>query len=206
MALVIAESRRFDRIEEPELVHEDLPAELLERLAWRVAAALRRYLVAKRGLEAAEADGAIAAAVGDLLAGHDEGKALDAAAHRLARRLNAGGGIDDARLRAALDGGRLALFVALISVRAGLDPAAGFELALDPAGARLAVLLRAAGVERATAVSILLDLVALDDAALASLVDDFDSLPVAAAIEALRPWRLAAGYRAAIAEIEGGAR
>lgn len=206
MALVIAESRRFDRIDEPELSHADLPAELLERLAWAVAAALRHYLISGRGLGATEAGEAVAGAVVELLGEHDEGMSLDAAAHRLARRLHAGGGIDDGRLRAALDAGRLALFVALLSVRTGLDPAAGHELALDPSGPRLAVLLRAAGIERSAAVSMLVDIVVLDDAALSALVDDYDALPVADAIEALKPWRLAAGYRRAVAAFEEGRR
>lgn len=206
MALIIAESRRFDRIDEPELAHDDLPAELLELLAWRVAAALRTYLIRRRGLQPGKIDPALAGAAAELLAEHDEGKSLEAAAHRLARRLHASGGIDDARLRDALDGGRFALFVALLAVRSGIEPAAAYELALDPTGARLALLLRAGGIEREAAVSMLVDIVALDDAALGNLVDDYDSLPVAEAVEALRPWRLPEAYRGAVARLEAGRR
>lgn len=204
IALLAAESRRFDRFHEPVIDSRDLPAEILHRLLWRVAAALRDYMVRVQRIDPAQADRAISAAANRSLAVHDEGGTIDAAAMRFARHLDARGGADDAALIRALHLGRFTLFVALLAVRAGLEHDIAFAMATDPGGDRLAVLLRAIGVERDAVAGILFEMAAINGLAedrLAEQLDDCMAMTVDSAVEAIRPWRLDRGYRAAIAEM-----
>ncbi|ODU20739.1 MAG: hypothetical protein ABS87_09460 [Sphingomonas sp. SCN 67-18] len=206
-ALLNAESRRFDRFHEPVIDSRDLPAEVLHRLVWRVAAALRDYMVRVQRIDPAMADGAAMAAANRLLSAHDEGEAIEAAAMRFARHLNGAGRADDAALVRALHLGRFALFVALMAVRAGIDHGAAFAMATDPGIGRLALLLRAIGVADDAATGILFEMAAINglpEDRLAERIEDCRAIAPDAAGEAIRPWRLDDGYRAAMAELAAG--
>lgn len=211
MELVIARSRRFDRFQEPDLGEVDLPAELQHKLVWLVAAALRQYIVQQHGI--GPVDGAIEEEAGALIAAHDEGAILEARAMRLARRLQALDRLDDALLARALSEGMLPLFIASLAARAGMAHAAAWEVTADPRGRGPAILLRAAGVGRDAAASILLaansrgPLVSgVEGEATAAQLELFDSLDVASAAEMLRLWRADPGYRASVARVSTRAR
>ena len=211
MELVIARSRRFDRFQEPDMGQVELPAELQHKLVWLVAASLRHYIVQQHGLSAV--DGIIEEAAGALVASHDEGTILEAHATRLARRLAGTGRLDGAILVRILSEGMLPLFIAGAASLCGLDYAAAWEVIADPRGRGPAILLRAAGVEREEAATVLLlanshgPLVsgAEGDATLAQL-ELYDGLDRASAEEVLRLWRAAPGYRAAVARVSTRAR
>jgi Uncharacterised protein conserved in bacteria (DUF2336) len=198
MGLLILESGRIDRFGDPAFGRFDLPAEIQHRLAWQVAAALRRYLVRVHGVAPARADAALAAAVAGLLARYDEGAGADPAAYRLARRLDELGRLDAKLLGRLLGGAGLAVLVAALAVRSGLDPADAWTLLADPRGAVL--LLRAAGCARDTAANILLDL-GVGEGALPRRLDSFDSLAPDEAAAELAAWRADPAYRAAILEV-----
>jgi hypothetical protein len=197
MGLLILESGRVDRFGDPAVGRSDLSADIQHRLAWRVAAALRRYLVRAQGVPAARADEALAAAVSGLLARYDEGAGAEATAYRLAHRLDELGRLDD-RLLGGLLGGGLPVLVSALAVRTRLDPADAWTLLADRRGAIL--LLRAAGCGRETAANILLDLGA-GEGALPGRLDVFDSLDAEAAAAELAAWRADPAYRAAILEV-----
>lgn len=202
-ALLRAENRRIDRFGEPTLGQGDLSAELLHRLVWRIAAALRHYLLEVGRIDDVLVDDALIASVTGILTRHDEGETVEARAMQLARAIP----LDDERLRAALDASRFSLFVAMLAVRAGVDHGAAFAMATDPAIGRLTVLLRATGVERDTAAAILFEMAAingLSEDALGDRVDDFSALGVDEARAAIRLWRLDRGYRSSIAELAAG--
>jgi len=211
MELVIARSRRFDRFQEPVLGHVDLPAELQHKLVWLAAAALRHYLVQQHGLRAV--DGPVERAASDFIAHYDEGAGLEAAAARLARRLQAAGRLDGALLTRMLGEGALPMFIAGLGVLAGLDHAGAWEVLSDPRGRGPALLLRAAGLARDDAAAILLLLNtrgrlfsgAEGDAAAAQL-DLYDSVDEAAAAEVLRLWQADPAYRASVARISTRSR
>jgi hypothetical protein len=199
-ALLVAERRRTGTHGEPQLLSLDLPAELLHRLLWWAAAALRDYLERMSSLEPGARDEALTDAVQAWLARHDEGRALEGAAMRAAVSGDAG----DERLIDAFRGGRFSLFVAMLAVRARLDFAPTFMLAADPGISALAVLLRAVDVSTQTAAPILLQMAAvnhLSDAKLEERVTDFLDLDIEAAQRAIQPWRLGAAFRGAIADI-----
>lgn len=199
MAIVIAQSRRFDRFSEPVAARTELPAELEHRLVWRVAAALRVYMVDTHGIAPAAADEAAVAAAERLLGAYDEGDTLDARAMRLARRLHETGRLTDEVIDRALGDGALPLFLAGLAVRAGLSQTSSWEVLSDPRGRGPVLLLKAAAVARPEAASILLSLSGAE--AVEAQVDLYDVTAAAAAREALRLWQVNPGYREAMAEI-----
>lgn len=199
-SLLAAESRRWGSQGEPALPARDLPAELLHRLLWWSAAALRDYLERTTGLEPAVRDEALAAAVAQRLTDHDEGQTLEAAAMRVAIASDA----SDALLFDLFRTGRFSLFVAMLAVRARLDFAPAFLLASDPGIGALAVLLRAIEAPTQVAAPILLQMAAINrisDAKLEERVNDYLDLDLPSAQDAIRPWRLDRVFRHAIADI-----
>jgi hypothetical protein len=198
MGLLILESGRVDRFGDPAVGRSDLPADVQHRLAWRIAAALRRYLVRVQGVAPARADAALAAAVAALLARYDEGAGADATAYRLAHRLDSLGRLDGKLLGRLLHGAGLLVLVAALAVRTGLDPADAWTLLADRRGAIL--LLRAAGCGRDTAANILLELGA-GEGALPDRLDVFESLAADEAAAELAAWRADPAYRAAILDV-----
>lgn len=204
MALLIAESRRFDRFADPVLARTDLPAELQHRLVWWIAAALRDYMIERHDFAPAAADRPIVAAATAMLAAYDEGETLEGRAFALASLLLRHKSLDDALLADAVAEGRLALFAAAIGLRAGIDGAAAWDMVADPSGARLAVLLRAIDCPRETAGEILFRLAMAhgrSDDELAGHLEAFDLLDGDRARDSLRPWRLDSAYRRAIAAL-----
>jgi hypothetical protein len=199
-ALQRAENRRTGSHGEPMVAVRDLPADLLHRLVWWGAAALRDYLERSTTLNPGLRDEALSAAVAARLSAHDEGQTLEAAAMRVAIAI----GGDDALLFELFRAGRFSLFVALLAVRARIDFAPAFMMAADPGIGALAVLLRAIAAATEVAAPILLQMAAINrlpEAKLEERVNDFLDLDVAAAQEAVRPWRLDRAFRHAIADI-----
>ena len=202
MALLIAESRRFDSFGDPIVARTDLPAELQHRLIWWAAAALREYMVGQHGLDPVIADAALVATATAMLAGYDEGETLEGRAFELALRLHRRSSIDDSLLERALAEGRLSLFTAALALRAGVEVASAWEMVVDGDGSRLAVLLRAIGCSREAAGAIMVRLASVNaraEAEIAGRMDAFDALARDEAADAMRPWRLDADYRRAIA-------
>lgn len=199
-ALLSAEARRHGAYGEPRLAIADLPAELLHRLLWRSAAALRDYLSRTTAIDAGPRDEAISAIVFERLAGHDEGRGLETVLMRAALTLPH----DDGLLLGQFQSGRFGLFVASLAARTRLDFAPAFLLAADPSLGALAVLLRAAALPTQVAAPILLQMAAVNDIGdvkLEERVGDFLDLDQAAAQDALRGWRLDRAFRDAIADI-----
>ena len=202
MAILIAHSRRFDLFSEPVAARTELAAELEHRLVWRVAAALRLYMVERHAIAPASADEAVVAAAERMLAEYDEGDAFEARCVRLARHLRDLGRLDDRVVERSLSEGSFPLFLAAIAVRASLTHGAAWEIVSDPRGRGAALLLRAAGIGRPEAASILLSLAASDDEEeIAAQLDLFDVTSQASARESLRLWQADPGYRDALAEL-----
>ncbi|MBA4094687.1 MAG: hypothetical protein C0489_11445 [Candidatus Accumulibacter sp.] len=209
MALLIAESRRFDRFQDPLLARTDLAAELQHALVWRVAAALRAYIVEEQRADPALADRAIAAATSGVLAGYDEGATLEARAMVLARHLHLLGTLTDKLVLRAAKEGRVTLLAAALAVRAGIDFDAAWDMLSDGEGHRLTVLLRAIDMDRSNAAELLFRLASVaarpdaGDEVVAQL-EAFEALSPDHAREEVLPWRMAEGYRRAIAELDAG--
>jgi len=211
MELVIARARRFDRFQEPLLGRVELPAELQHRLVWRVAAALRHYIVQHH--QAAGVDAAVEEAATALIAAYDEGETMEARALRLMRWLDRLGRLDGALLARALEEGMLPLLIAGLAVRCALEGGAVWEVLSDPRGRGPALLLRAATLDRPAAAAILLALASrgplldgTEEETAASQLELFDTLDEASARDILRLWQADPAYRANVARISTRAR
>lgn len=189
----------------------ELPAELQHKLVWMVAASLRHYIVQQHHV--AHVDAAVEETASALIAAYDEGATLEARAVKLARRLHAAGRLDGALLERTLAEGLLPLFIAGIGALSALDYAAAWEVLADPRGRGPALLLRAGGVEREPAASLLLLLngrgalvSGAEGDATAAQLELYDTIDEAAARDVLRLWQADPGYRSMVARISTRAR
>lgn len=200
MSLLIAESRRYYVFDDETLPRSDLPADLHYRMVWWIAAALRDYMTRLHGADPMQVDTALMDVASTMLAAHDEGETLESSAMHLARLLGERGWLDDQVLRAACVEGRLALLIAILASRAGLDFDAARDMILPPYGDRLILLMKALDVERETAAAILLAM-GPGDAGFSDAMNAYDTLAPAQAMDAIRPWQIDIGYRNAIAAL-----
>lgn len=191
MGLLVAASRQLD--EEPSV--DALPVELLHRLTWHVAAALRIFLVEQHGLAPARTDEAIARETTALLVSYDDAAGIEALAQRLARELHREERASDSLEALATVDRRSGLFDALLAVRTHLRWDAVKDLLADRAGRGLVLLLKAAGINRSTAATILSGLQPL---AAERLMAVFDGLSEDEAQASLAPWRADPMYRSAL--------
>ena len=209
MALLIAESRRYDQFGDPALARTDLPPGPHRRLLWAVAAALRHYLIRQHAVPDTQADLMLAGAVRDLLAEHEDADTLEGCADALALLLGQRELLDDALLIAALEEGWLALFTAALAQRAGIDAAGVWSMVADPSGMMLGTVLRAIGCGRDAAVTMLWRIGSAEGAGedvLVERAEAFEKLSVRDAAEAVLIWRLDPNYRRAVIEIGEGGR
>lgn len=198
MALLVGQSARLDRFQEPVMARTELGAEAQHALVWAVAAALRLYLVERQDVGEPEADHAVAGAAAGLLASYDEGERVDAVALRLAARLARKGRLDDGLVSRSVAEGNLPLFLAALSVRSGLDPDSVWEIFSAPGEEGASLVLRAAAVAREQAASILLR---LDPDRVEEGIDRFDAVDEAEARSLLGLWQADPAYRDAIARL-----
>ena len=206
-ALVVAERRRADTMDSSLLARTDLPASQRNHVVWGVAAALSHYMLARAALPAAVVDRAMVTAAGNALAAYDEGATVEDRAMHLARRLHRRGLLDDALLRRAFEEGHLALAIAIVAVRAGIEYSAAWEMTVDTGGSRLLVLLRGVGVARrdVAVISALLGGAAgVGEDDIDARMVAFDRLDPGAARDAIRPWQYESGYGRALADLANG--
>lgn len=205
IAVLIARSARLDSFQEPRLGRCELSAEMQHALVWKIAAALRRYMIAYHDLPAESADDVLAKAASHLLAGYDEGATLDALCLRLALGLQSDERLDDALLARSLDEAGLPLFIAGLALRTGIDMPSVWEVLSDPDGSGPVLLLRAAGIARGVAGAILLRLQQAGYDVAATQLEFFDTVGPAEAANLLRLWQTDAAYRSAIIDLDQAA-
>lgn len=148
LALLASESRRRASLEGSAPVRSELPAELHQRLLWRVAAAVREQAPELDGM--ADRDRALTEATLRSLVAYDEGDRPEAAAARLAIAIDARAEELPALLVEAVADRRLALFTALLARAAAVDYEQVRHLLLDPSSELLVLLLHAVGLDRRT--------------------------------------------------------
>lgn len=211
MEMLVAESKRFDRFQEPLLARDDLPPELAYRMYWWVSAALRDYILKRFAIEPAQIDTLLQSAARRGIAAHTLDARSEARAMRLAERLHELGDLTDDFIRASLRQSRVSLFVAGLAIRAGTEFSMAWAIVADPELDSLVVLLRAIGLSRDMASSILSLMLRFrdqtnvgDGEGLIRAMEAFDTLPVERAYQVLQQWRLDAQYRGAIADVTTG--
>jgi hypothetical protein len=137
-----------------------------------------------------------------LLAGHDEGRRLDAAVAALARVLDTQNRADDALVRRLAEDSDASLLVGLLARRAGIDQLDAWNCFT---GGDAMMLARLAGCDRTTAAQMLAAFEPMSGAHAAErFIDRYDSIDDAA-VERCRRWmRLDPHYRAAREALERG--
>jgi hypothetical protein len=203
MEMMVADSRARDSFGDPQIEGTDLPDDVRRWLSWRIAAALRTYMVRRHGIPAEVADRHMSAIAAEQIALHDPPLSLERAAARLTRLLADHGILDDELLLAALDDGLLALFTAILSHRGRIDEASVWAMIVDPVQWMAATLLRAIGCAREVAVTALWRLGTAHGSTeekIVERVERFDALPVDWAEGALDIWRSEREYRIAVTE------
>lgn len=211
MAVLIAESRRRGGPDSGQLSQTELPAELHHRLIWWVAAALRervvesvteRVVAGVDALDSTQLDKALSDAAQRSLSAYDEGDRLEATAMRFAAAIDAQPGELPMLLVESLGDRRIVLFTALLAHALGVSYALARDVAVDPAGDRLWLALRALDLTRDTVAKVGYALCEADPRRdLESFADTLDAI---AAIDssdaraALAPMKLHPDYRAAV--------
>lgn len=211
MEMLVAESKRFDRFQEPLLSRADLPPELAYRMYWWVSAALRDYILKRFEIDPGKIDGLIQSAARRGIAAHEIDEKLEARAMRLAERLHELGDLTDDFIRASLRQSRISLFVAGLAIRAGIDFPTSWAIVSDPGADSMVVLLKSIDMPRDLAASILMLMERLRDGAhpqspetLVIAMEAFDRMEVARARSVLELWQLDRQYRAAIDQVAPG--
>jgi hypothetical protein len=206
MGLLTARSRRQNDLAGGAIGVTDLSAELQYRMVWRIAAALRHYVLERGSVSPVEVDRGLTAAGAAMLAAYDEETSLEGRAMQVARRLHQRRKLDDAVIARAFGEGEVALATALLAARGGIDFSTAWEMIADPEGGRLTLLLRATGVGPRPAALILRELAAagVGPANLVERMDVFDDLDPLVARDALRLWQADPGYLRAIADVADG--
>ena len=201
MALILARGRRRNRLGQPRIEFEDLPAPLARSLAFSVAAALRQHVP---GVAPKEAHLPFGSAASALLASRDENKAVDGLTAVLVRILNRAGYLDERLLESAAEEGDVAFLSAALGELAGIGAVGAWDYLADGDDGRLALLLRLAGVSRnftAQLLALLGDLVGIVD--LGTEIGRFDGLDEARAREVSEWLQLDTAYRAALRTLGG---
>ena len=200
-ALLSAEARHRQAIDQGSAAANMLPAERHHQLVWWVAASIREGQIAKAG-EDASVDRAIVEAAQRSLAAHDEGQRSEVLAARLATAIDARADEIGELLVEALGDRRLILCAALLGRAVDLDFEAARAILLEPEGDRLWLALRAAALDRPTIARIALALAEADPRRdIEAFADDLDAIaavPVEAARSALAPLTLHHDLRLAI--------
>lgn len=199
-ALLRAENRRRSSDKSGVASASDLPADLLHRLSWWIAAAVREQML--EPVSAPDHDRALTEATLRALSGHDEADRPEAIADRLAAAIDASTAELPTLLLQAIGDGRLVLFTALIARAAGVDAEQVRHLVIDTDTDLLVLILHAVGVDRGTIARIGVALAEADPRRnldrLANAIDWAVSQDPAAARASLAPLALCRDFRAAI--------
>ncbi len=212
MEYLVAESKRVDTFQNPLIVRHDLPSEVLDKLYWWVAAALRRHLVARYAVDLPALDDAIEATVTTALASVREElrrlTATQALIEEMARRRE----LSVPLLVQLLRQGEVSLFEAGFARVTRLSLRLVGRLLYEPGGEGLAIACKAVGFTRASFIAVyrLTRIAGFAPAVesaggIARLVRFFDRVPRGTAAAVVRHWRRNRGYLHATKRIEADA-
>lgn len=150
LAHLVAESRRFDRFQQPLLSRADLPPGLAHRMFWFVSAALRQAILSEFKLSACDLDPPLEIATKIALADTETARQSNRqqTAEQLAGTLHQNGQLSIDTLINMLRKQRLQAFTASMSSLAGIPFTAVNRIILDPAIEPFAVLCKAIGISQ----------------------------------------------------------
>jgi uncharacterized protein (DUF2336 family) len=213
LALLVEESKRVDRFQEPLLSRHDLPPALAHKMFWWVSAALRRHILDNFQIDGAVLDQSIALATTDVIEDPDIPEFGETYADRLAAHLAAKNELNEKTLIQTLRSKQIRLFLACFSIMSGLDTKTLSRFVHDKNSEAMAVVCKALGFDRNSfsAVFMLTRRGSIDanegrtmmkTAEIEDIMEFFDSLKEQNAKSVLAHWKLDTGYTSAIEELD----
>lgn len=213
MDYLVSESQRVDRFQQPLLRRPDLPVTLAHRMFWWVSAALREHILENYRVDEATLDALIHDSTNKVKEVAAADRSTHADAEFVVAEVAAKGQLDDRFLIQCLRRGRLTAFMVALGNLANIDTILVRHVLFDPGGEGLAVLCKAARIDRAVFSSIFLltrearDGVHVTDPKLLNqMLKIYDSVSERDAIGALRCWQLNADYLDTIDQIKSAKR
>jgi uncharacterized protein (DUF2336 family) len=209
MDYLVSESQRVDSFQHPLLRRPDLPVTLAHRMFWWVSAALREHILENYKVDEATLDTLIHDTTTRVKDVAEADRSTYADAEFVVSEIAAKGQLDDRFLIQCLRRGRLAAFMVALANLANVDVTLVRHVMFDPGGEGLAVLSKAARIDRAVFSSIFLltreareGVHVTDPKLLSKMLKIYDGLSETDAAGALQCWQLDADYLDTIDQIK----
>lgn len=205
MEYLVAESKTFDRFQEPLLNRHDIPASLAYRMYWWVSAALRRKIITEYSIDETVLDDALEMATKMAIQHHDETDNAMKKAINLVRKMALNNNLKISFVLQSLRQEKVDLFVAGMAELSRLDTKIIWRSFRERTGESLAVIAKAIEMDREDFTSMFLLVVQSRSGAKArtmnllnSILSLFDDIKVKNAKTAVRHWQRDSGYQDAM--------
>jgi uncharacterized protein (DUF2336 family) len=215
LALLVEESKRVDRFQEPLLSRQDLPSELAHKMFWWVSAALRRHILENFEIDAHQLDLEIESSAREHLQDINVPEFGETHADRLAAHLAAKNELNEKLLVQSLKSRQIRLFLAGLSIKSGLDTQSLGRFIHSKNTEAMAIICKALNFDRNSFSAIFLltrrggaatteNKTALSPDEIEAAMGFFDKLEAATAERVLEYWKLDTGYSEAIEKLGDG--
>lgn len=208
MEYLVAESKTFDRFQEPLLNRHDIPASLAYRMYWWVSAALRRKIITEYSIDETVLDDALEMATKMAIQHHDDTDNAMKKAINLVRKMALNNNLKISFVLQSLRQEKVDLFVAGMAELSRLDTKIIWRSFRERTGESLAVIARAIEMDREDFTSMFLLVVQSRSGAKArttnllnSILSLFDDIDVKNAKTAVRHWQRDSGYQDAMIKV-----
>lgn len=208
MEYLVAESKTFDRFQEPLLNRHDIPTSLAYRMYWWVSAALRRKIITEYSIDETVLDDALEMATKMAIQHHDETDNAMKKAINLVRKMALNNNLKISFVLQSLRQEKVDLFVAGMAELSRLDTKIIWRSFRERTGESLAVIARAIEMDREDFTSMFLLVVQSRSGAKArttnllnSILSLFDDIEVKNAKTAVRHWQRDSGYQDAMIKV-----
>lgn len=213
LALLVEESKRVDRFQEPLLSRHDLPPALAHKMFWWVSAALRRYILTNFEIDGAMLDQTIALAASEVIDDPDIPDFGETHADRLATHMAAKNELNEKMLIQSLRSKQIRLFLAGFSILSGLDTRTLSRFVHDKNAEAMAVVCKALAFDRNSFSAVFMltrrgsiaaseGKAMLKPSEIEEIMEFFDSLKEENTKSILAHWKLDSGYTRAIEELD----
>jgi len=208
MDYLVAESKTFDRFQEPLLSRHDIPSNLAYRMYWWVSAALRRKIITEFSVDETVLDDALEMSTKMAIQHHDETDNAMKKAVNLVRKMQSNSSLKVSFLLQSLRQEKVDLFVAGLAELSGLDTKIIWRSFRERTGESMAVIAKAIEMDREDFTSMFLLVVQSRSGAkaratnlLKSILTLFDDIEVKNAKMAVRHWQRDSGYQDAMIKV-----
>lgn len=213
LALLVEESKRVDRFQEPLLARHDLPTDLAHKMFWWVSAALRRHIIKTFEIDAHFLDVQLENSTRENINESAAPAFGETHADRLAAHLAAKNELTEKTLIQSLKSRQLRLFVAGLSIKTGLDTATLSRFVHDKNAEAMAVVCKSLEFDRNSFSAVFLltrrgggmsnsGKMAVNPAEIEAVMKFYDKLTAGNAKSVVEHWKLDSGYLEAIEQLD----